>query len=133
MVLKAQIFMTDATVALIIIMIATSFSIQKTDNAWQHNLKTYENTALDVKLLQASELLLTDSEKGFVKYENGASKHHEIDVSKVKLDKKTLLLEDYDVCLTITSFYGNCTHYSNKIVRFAVCNNEPCKLELSAK
>ncbi|MEM0372541.1 MAG: hypothetical protein QXO69_01730 [archaeon] len=136
MVLKAQLFASDAVIAFIVIMMtATAFTAKNAD-ILQNVVGNYEAFSLQARLLQASDVLVATSDKGFAKHEDNTVKHHEIDVAKVRLEKNRLLLDGYDACLTVRSAsfnYGNCSHYDNKVIRFAECGGEVCKIELSAR
>ena len=130
MVLKAQVFSTDIITALLIIMIICSLIIIKQDEIMSKTISNYQDFQLQKRLLQASELLITTSDKGLAKYENNAVKHHEINLSK-KINQSHLLLDNYETCITIND--NNCAHFPNKITRFAVCEGEICKVEISAR
>lgn len=136
MVLKAQIFASDAAIAFIVIMMTVTAFVTKNADITQSTAGNYEAFAIQAKLLQATDVLVATSDKGFAKHDENAVKHHEIDVAKVTLDKNALLLDGYDVCLTVRSSsfnYGSCDHYQAKVTRFAVCGGEVCRIELSAR
>lgn len=136
MVLKAQVYSIDVLVATMILIVMIFCALGAIKERQTNAIGNYENIRLQQKLLQATEMLITTPEKGFVKYENNTARHHVIDTEKVRLNKESLLLEKYEVCLTISAdsySYGKCSHYATKIIRYAVCGDEICKLELSAR
>lgn len=133
MVLKGQIFSADAVFSFVVITIIIFCTFVQSGLIIENSSESFNDFKTMTKLIQASELLITNSEKGLAIYENNEVKHHEIDILKLDgIDKDKLLLENYDICITIENYFENCEHFQDKITRFVLCGGKVCKVEISA-
>jgi hypothetical protein len=143
MVLKGQIFMLDVTIAFFVILLMFFFFLNVTALSNRTMTESYQNFVKEKRLLDASEKLVSIE---LADYSENTLKHHVLsldkiaDFSRLSLEeiKQNLLLEDYDVYLSLKSGDKRLLSFGNAgdgimARRIALCGNEVCVLEISAK
>jgi len=143
MVLKGQVFMLDVTIAFFVILLMFFFFLNVSSLSNRTMTESYQNFVKEKRLLDASEKLVSIE---LADYSENTLKHHVLsldkiaDFSRLSLEeiKQNLLLEDYDVYLSLKSGDKRLLSFGNAIGgtlvrRIALCGDEVCVLEISAK
>jgi uncharacterized membrane protein len=139
MVLKGQIFLLDASLAFLTILLSFS-TFLATAYLTAHNMEqSYTDFIRQKRLLDASEKLITVD---FAGYSENTLKHHRLSMTKMSASiddlKHSLLLDDYDIALSVSAgglslvVLGNATGGA-VVKRVALCGEEICVLELRAE
>lgn len=143
MVLKGQVFMLDVTIAFFVILLMFFFFLNVSALSNRTMTESYQNFVKEKRLLDASEKLVSIE---LADYSENTLKHHVLSLDKIadfsrlplKEIKQNLLLEDYDVYLSLKSGDKRLLSFGNAIGgtlvrRIALCGDEVCVLEISAK
>jgi len=143
MVLKGQIFMLDVTIAFFVILLMFFFFLSVSSLSNRTMTESYQNFVKEKRLLDASEKLVSIE---LADYSENTLKHHVLSLDKIadfsrlplKEIKQNLLLEDYDVYLSLKSGDRGLLGFGNAgdgimVRRIALCGDEVCVLEISAK
>jgi len=143
MVLKGQIFMLDVTIAFFVILLMFFFFLSISSLSNRTMTESYQNFVKEKRLLDASEKLIAVD---LADYSENTLKHHVLSLDKIadfsrlslKEIKQNLLLEDYDVYLNLKSGDRGLLGFGNAgdgimVRRIALCGDEVCVLEISAK
>lgn len=142
MVLKGQIFMLDVSFAFFVLILAiiSFLSIMMLMN--KSMAIDYSDFVRQKRLLDASEKLISAE---LADYSENTLKHHVLSLEKigglgrmgVSEVKRDLLLEDYDIYLSITIENRRILEIGEKggmsVKRIALCGGEACVLELNAR
>jgi hypothetical protein len=143
MVLKGQVFMLDLSSAFLVLLLMsfTFLAIMAMTN--NRISDSYGDFMKQKKLLDASEKLLSVD---LAMYSENTLKHHELSMEKIRdlgyksMEelKHSLLLDDYNVSFRIDKGdemildMGNASG-GTAVKRIALCGDETCVLEISAK
>ena len=143
MVLKGQVFMLDITFAFFVILLMFFFFLSVTALSNRTMVEDYQNFVKEKRLLDASEKLIAIE---LADYSENTLKHHVLSLDKIadfgrlSLEemKQNLLLEDYDVYLSLRSGDKRLLSFGNAVGgalvrRIALCGEEVCVLEISAR
>ena len=144
MVLKGQIFMLDVSFAFFVLLLVVFSFLQVTALSNKTMTENYEQFMAQKKVLDASEKLVSVE---LAEYSENTLKHHVLSLGKIRdfgemgLEKikQDLLLEDYNVSLTIKTADGNellnlgGASDGAVVKRIALCGDEICELEIHAK
>jgi hypothetical protein len=143
MVLKGQVFMLDLSSAFLVLLLMCSSFLALMSIANHKMGDSYGDFMKQKKLLDASEKLLSVD---LAVYSENTLKHHELSIEKIQeLGYKSveelehsLLLDDYNISLTIARSDEKILEIGEAIggivvKRIALCGDETCVLEISAR
>jgi len=154
MVLKAQVFLIDSMLSVIVIIVVALLVFSAMASKINYLGEETEKFKQEGRLFFASQALVmtsgfpkkwnTENVKvvGLALFENNTVMHHEISLEKIKKMKElgeektySSLLLPADSCITIRTRNANlgfkCDHKRIKVIRFALCGGEECVIEIS--
>ena len=128
--MKGLFFSLDAIVAFVIILFILGFSFSFFTRSLSTEKQNYSFFSTQAKLIQVSELMVTDSEKGLVKYENEEVKHHQLKQENFHLKKEVSIDgENYGVEVLALNQKGSFQGIS--ISRLALCGDDLCVVKVT--
>jgi len=143
MVLRGQIFMLDLSLAFLLLLLMSFSFLALMSMTNQKMGGSYSDFMKQKKLLDASEKLLSVD---LAVYSENTLKHHELSMEKIRELayksaeelKHELLLDGYNVSLTIARSDEKILETGESfggivVKRIALCGDETCVLEISAR
>ena len=143
MVLKGQVFMLDLSSAFLVLLLMSLFFLAIMAMTNNRISDSYGDFMKQKKLLDASEKLISVD---LAVYSENTLKHHELSMEKIQSIgqksieelKHSLLLDDYNISLTIARSDKKILEMGESfggivVKRIALCGDETCVLEIRAR
>ena len=128
--MKGLFFSMDAIIAFIIILAMVSFSFSFLLDDFANEKEDYKQFSAQADLVQVSELMVTNSRKGLVVYENNLVKHHQI--RKEYWNFKGLKNFDrINYGIEVLSLREKSSYEGESVSRIALCGSELCVVKIT--
>jgi|GEM_PF-5804247 len=128
--MKGLFFILDSMIAFVIILFILSFSLAFLFNNFMNEKNSYKNFSSQVNLIQVSELMVTDSKKGLVVYENNLVKHHLIKQEYWSL-KTIKLIDGVSYAIEVLKLGEKSSFKGKSVSRVALCGGNLCVVKVT--
>ena len=128
--MKGIFFSLDLMVAFVLLLLVFSFSFEFLFGNFANEKEEYEKFSEETNLIKVSELMLTDSTKGLVEYEDNSVKHHLIKPEYWHL-KKTEAIDGIDYHVEVLRLNEESSFNGNSISRIALCGRNLCVVKVT--
>ncbi len=128
--MKGLFFSLDAITAFIIIVFILSFSFAFFANTLSIQKKSHSSFSTQADLIRVSELMVSSSDKGLVKYENNEVKHHEVKEENFNL-KKVFMFDGKKYGVEVMGLKSSGFFEGDGVSRIALCGSDLCVIKVT--